>query len=120
DSIVGMEFLIGKFMMAQQLPDSEPIKPLAVQFHKDWEAMYKKPIDPVGFLGQMELMIAVDALKRAKTTDGPKLREAIENTKDLITGYSVITMSPDNHVGLANVSVIAKYLGNDKWEAVKY
>ena len=46
------------------------------------------------------LMIAVDAIKRAGSTDKSKVRDAIEATKGYIGTGGNVTMSATDHMGL--------------------
>ncbi len=46
------------------------------------------------------MLIALDAIKRAGSTDKAKGRQAIEETKDLAGLNGVFTMSPGDHHGL--------------------
>ena len=45
-------------------------------------------------------MIAVDALKRAGTTDRARLRDAIEATRNYVGTGGVVNMSATDHLGL--------------------
>jgi len=51
-------------------------------FVKKFEAKYHATPDAMAALGYDSAMVLVEAIKRAGTTDGPKLREAIAATKD--------------------------------------
>jgi branched-chain amino acid transport system substrate-binding protein len=46
------------------------------------------------------LMILVDAMKRAKSADKAKVRDAIESTKGFMGTGGVVNMSPTDHLGL--------------------
>ncbi len=46
------------------------------------------------------LMLAVDAIKRAGSTDKAKVRDAIEATKGFIGTGGVVNMSATDHMGL--------------------
>ena len=45
-------------------------------------------------------MIAVDAIKRAKTTDKAAVRDAIEATKGYVGTGGIVNMSATDHMGL--------------------
>ena len=46
------------------------------------------------------LNILVEAIKRADSTDGEKVRDEIEKTKGFIGTGGVVNMSPTDHMGL--------------------
>ena len=46
------------------------------------------------------LMLAVDAIKRAGSTDKAKVRDALEATKGFVATSGTFNMSPTDHMGL--------------------
>jgi len=66
--------------------------PAIEEFVKKFEAKYKQTPDAMAALGYDSAMVLIEAIKRAGTTDGPKLRDAIAATKDYpgITGKITI------------------------------
>jgi branched-chain amino acid transport system substrate-binding protein len=46
------------------------------------------------------LMILVDAMKRAKSSEPAKVRDEIEKTKGFIGADGIVNMSSGNHLGL--------------------
>jgi branched-chain amino acid transport system substrate-binding protein len=61
-------------------------------FVKKYQAKYNAPPDAMAALGYDSLMILADAMKKAATTDGPKVRDALAAEKDFpgITGQITI------------------------------
>lgn len=63
------------------------------EFVKKYEAKYNNQVpDAMAALGYDSMMLLADAIKRAGTTDGPKVRDALAATKDFpgITGLITI------------------------------
>lgn len=56
--------------------------PRVQEFIKNYEAKYGAKPDSLGALGYDAAMVAMEAIKRAGTTAGPKLREELAKTKD--------------------------------------
>ncbi len=56
--------------------------PAVEQFVKKFEARYHQTPDAMAALGYDSAMVLVEAIKRAGSTEGPKLRDAIAATKD--------------------------------------
>lgn len=84
---------------------SEDKSPTVQKFVKEYEAKYNGEVpDAMSALGYDSAMVLADAIKRAGTTDEPKLRDAIAATKDYmgITGKTTI----DAHRDAAKSAVI--------------
>jgi len=60
----------------------EEKSPTVENFVKKFQAKYHEIPDAMAALGYDSAMVLIEALKRAGTTDGPKLRDAIAATKD--------------------------------------
>ena len=65
------------------------------------------------------LIIAVDAIKRAGTTDKAKVREAIEQTKNLMGTGGLFNMSATDHMGLDLTAFRMLEVRNGDWTLVK-
>ena len=71
---------------------AEDKSPAAQEFVKKFTAKYGAPPDDMAALGYDSAVILVDAIKRAGSTDGAKLRDAIAATKDFKAITGVITI----------------------------
>jgi branched-chain amino acid transport system substrate-binding protein len=71
--------------------------PLAQEFIKAYEAATKREVEAFAALGGDCYFLLVSALERAQTTEGPKLRQALAQTKDFPGVSGSITMGPDNN-----------------------
>lgn len=78
--------LDGSFLSCHFSADDK--SPVIQGFVKKFKAKYGETPDDMAALGYDSAMILADAMKRANTTDGPKLRDAIAATKNFngITG----------------------------------
>jgi branched-chain amino acid transport system substrate-binding protein len=66
----------------------EETSPAVQDFVRKFEAKYHELPDAMAALGYDSAMVLVDAMKRAGTTEGPKLRDAVAATKEFpgVTG----------------------------------
>ena len=78
--------------------------PVVQEFVKKYKAKYGSVPDAMAALGYDSAMILADAMKRAGTTDGPKLRDAIAATKDFKAVTGSITL--DEHRNATKAAVI--------------
>ena len=72
---------------------AEDAAPAVQNFVKKFKARFKGEVpDAMAALGYDSVLVLADAIKRAGTTDGPKLRDALATTKDLagVTGRTTI------------------------------
>ena len=69
----------------------------AKKFAKLYEAKYKEEISAFSALGADAYLLLVDAIKRAGSTEGPKVRDALAGTKDLQGVSGPLTMGPDGN-----------------------
>jgi len=118
---------IGPMLVFEQLPDSNPIKKAAAEYTTKYEAKYGKDSRSTfgGHAWDAYLLLAraiPEALKKAKP--GTKefrfaLRDALENTKELVATHGVYTMAPGEHNGLDNRARTMIRIDNGKWVLMK-
>ena len=96
----GVRLPAAAVLIAEQLPADERQRPVAVAYKKAYEARYKKEISTFGGHAHDGLMLAVEAMKRAKSTDKAKVRDALESTKGFLGTGGVVNMTPADHMGL--------------------
>ena len=87
-------------LVAELLADGDAQKPVVVAYKRDYETRYKSDVSTFGGHAYDGLMIAVDAIKRAGSTDKAKVRDAIEATRGYVGTGGVVNMSAADHMGL--------------------
>ncbi len=81
-------------------------------FLKEYRDKYKAdPVLPNPLMAYDAMMWIADALKRAGSTDGTKLRDAMEQTKDLPVLTGKLTIDPKTHNPLNKPAVIQQTKG---------
>jgi branched-chain amino acid transport system substrate-binding protein len=71
--------------------------PAVREFVNKYQERFGAKPDSLAALGYDAAMVLIDAIKRAGTTDGPKLREAIAATKNFTGVTGNITLGPDRN-----------------------
>ena len=93
---IGGDAVNGNYLSTHYSPEvgSELSKHFVEAYKKRWNG---KTPDALAACGYDSALVLADALKRAGTTDGPKLRDAIASTKDFqaVTGKITINESRD-------------------------
>src|SRR5262249_44525701 len=87
---VGGSALEGSFLSCHFSADDQ--SPAIQGFVKKFKTKYDETPDDMAALGYDSVMILVDAMKRAKTTDGAKLRDQIAATRDFKGVTGTITL----------------------------
>jgi branched-chain amino acid transport system substrate-binding protein len=119
DAAEGVRLPAAAVLVAEQLPAADKQKTVSVSYKKDYEARYKQDISTFGGHAHDGLMIAVEAMKRAGTTDKAKVRDAIENTKGFSGTGGVVNMSARDHMGLDLTNFRMLEVNKGNWVLVK-
>ena len=88
---------------------------MAEAYTKEFSAKFKTDISTFGGHAYDGLTMAVDAIKRAGTTDKARVRDAIEATKNFAGTGGVYTMSPTDHLGLDLTAFRMFEIKNGDW-----
>ncbi len=93
--------------------------PTIQDFIKEYRAQYNQdPVLPNPVLAYDAVLWLADAIKRAGTTDGEKLKDALEQTKDLQVLTGKLSVDPKTHNPLNKPAVIQQ-LKDGKFTFVK-
>ncbi|MBL8404532.1 MAG: ABC transporter substrate-binding protein [Dechloromonas sp.] len=96
----GVRLPAAALLIADKLPANDPQKKVAVDYTKSFQDKWKTDVSTFGGHAYDGLMIALDAFKRAGSTDKAKVRDAIEATKGYVGTGGVVNMSATDHMGL--------------------
>lgn len=111
-----------KVMVVDQLPDSDPQKPVIKEFIRLYTEEYKfdkqYPINTHSGYAWDAIYIVANAVRKAGTEPG-KLREAIEQTRDYVGVSGIFNITPEDHNGLGLDSMVMVKVENGKWVLLK-
>jgi branched-chain amino acid transport system substrate-binding protein len=118
---------IGPMLVYEQLPDSNPLKKSAAEYITKYEAKYGKDSrSTFGGHAWDAYVLLSNAIPQAlkKGQPGTKefraaLRDALENTKELVATHGVFNMSAQEHNGLDNRARTMIKIDNGKWVLLK-
>jgi len=106
-------------LIPEKLANNDPQKPVVTAYEKAYKAAYKTDVSTFGGYAYDGLMLAVDAIKRAGSTDKAKMRDAIEATKGFVATSGTFNMSPTDHMGLDLSSFRMLEVKGGDWSLVK-
>jgi branched-chain amino acid transport system substrate-binding protein len=113
----------GPVLVAAQLPDSNPIKKVALNYITKYEAAHGAgSVSTFGAHAWDAGLLLQNAIPGAlkKAQPGSKefrkaLRDALEGTKEMIGAHGVFNMSPTDHLGLDQRARVMVKIENGKW-----
>ena len=100
DAAEGVRLPAAALLIADQLPDDDPQKAVVTDYTKEYTEKYGEDVSTFGGHALDGLMLAVNAIKTAGSTDKAKVRDAIEQTQGYIGTGGVVNMSAEDHMGL--------------------
>ncbi|MFJ1298354.1 ABC transporter substrate-binding protein [Pseudomonadota bacterium AL_CKDN230030165-1A_HGKHYDSX7] len=122
--VEGTLFPTGPGVVARELPDSNPVKPVALAFADKYEAQYGANT-LTQFAGDAYgawMLLDSAAARALKTGAKPgtaefrkALRDALENTRDLIVPNGVLNISAQNHQGFDERARVMGVVRNGKF-----
>ena len=125
-SVEGLLAPTGPVIVAEQLPESNPIRKVSM----DYRAAYQKangavPTDAFSAYSFDAWLLFADAAQRALAKGEPgtpqfrvALRDAIVNTKELVGTHGVYNFKPDNRYGSDERSRVMVKLQKGEWKLV--
>ena len=119
DASEGVRLPAAALLIAEQLPDTDPQKKVVVGYKQAYETKYQQDVSSFGGHAYDGLMLAVEAIRRAGSTDKAKVRDAIESTKGYVGTGGVVTMSATDHMGLDLNAFRMLEVKNGVWSVVK-
>ena len=106
-------------LVAELLPESDPQKGVAAGYAKTFSDRYKTEVSTFGGHAYDGLMLAVNAMKVAGSTDKAKVRDALEATKAYVGADGVFNMSATDHMGLDLSAFRMLEIRDGDWTLVK-
>lgn len=106
-------------LIPEKLAANDPQKPVVTAYEKAYKAAYKTDVSTFGGYAYDGLLLAVDAIKRANSTDKAKVRDAIEATKGLVATSGTFNMSATDHMGLDLSSFRMLEVKGGEWSLLK-
>ena len=114
----GVRLPAAALLVASKLADNDPQKPVVVNYTKRYQEKTGQPVSTFGGHAYDGLMILVEAMQRAKSTDRAKIRDEIEKTKGYIGTGGIVNMSSTDHMGLDLSAFRMLEIKNSEWTLV--
>ena len=117
----------GPVLVADQLPDSNPVKKSAMTYITKYEAAHGKGSVSTfgahawdtGLLLQAAVPVALKKAKPGTAEFRAALRDALEGSKEVAGAHGIFNMSPTDHLGLDQRSRVMVEIKDGGWKLVK-
>ena len=114
----------GPVLVAAQLPDSNPIKAVAIPYVKQYEAAngagsfatFGAHAFDAAILLQHAIPVALKAAKPGTPEFRTALRDALEATKDVVVTQGIVNMTPTDHNGFDNRARVMVTIQDGTWK----
>ena len=114
----GVRLPAASLLVADKLPAEDPQKPVVTGYAKAYKDKYKEDVSAFGGHALDALMLSVEAIKKAGSTDKAKVRDAIEATRGFVGTGGVVNMSATDHMGLDLTAFRMLEIRNGAWSLV--
>jgi branched-chain amino acid transport system substrate-binding protein len=118
DAAEGVRLPAAALLVADQLPENDPQRPVLLGYKNLYEGKHGD-VSTFGGHAYDGLMIALEAIDRANSTDKAKVRDEIEKTKGFPGTGGVFNMSAADHLGLGLDAFQMLEIKNGDWTIVK-
>lgn len=115
----GVRLPAAALLVADKLDAKDPQKPIVTAYTKAFTEKWKTDVSTFGGHAYDGLMLAVDAIKRAGSTDKAKVRDALEATKGYVGTGGIVNMSATDHMGLDLSAFRMLEIKNGDWTIAK-
>jgi len=115
----GVRLPAAAVLVAEQLADDNPQKAVALAYQTTYREQFKETVSPFGGHAYDALHLALDAIKRAGSTDKEAVRSALEQTRRFIGADGIFTITPSEHMGLDTESFLMVEVRDGKFKILK-
>tara|TARA_R110002111_G_scaffold196206_1_gene261968 strand:+ start:168 stop:1328 length:1161 start_codon:yes stop_codon:yes gene_type:complete len=99
-SAEGLRLPASPLLVPDSLPASDPQKPVVEAYKSEYEARWNSKVSTFGAYAYDGLMLAVEAIEKAGSTDKAAVRDALESIQGHVGVTGTFNMSADDHNGL--------------------
>jgi branched-chain amino acid transport system substrate-binding protein len=115
----GVRLPAAALLVAETLPSSDPQKKVVVDYSREYAARFQSDVSTFGGHAYDGLMLAVEAIRRAGSTDKNAVRTALEGVRGYVGTGGVVNMSAQDHMGLDVSAFRMLEVNKGNWALVK-
>lgn len=115
----GVRLPAAALLIADTLPENDAQKKVVTAYKRDYEGRYKQEVSTFGGHAYDGLMLAMEAVRRAGSTDKGRVRDALESIRGYVGTGGVVNMSAQDHMGLDLSAFRMLEVRKGDWQLVK-
>lgn len=115
----GLRLPASPLLVPDSLPDDDPQKPVVQAYKEAYEARWDSKVSTFGAYAYDGLMLAVQAIETAGSTDKAAVRDALEDILGYVGVTGIYNLGPDDHNGLTPESFRILEVKDGDWMLVE-
>ncbi|MFW5735619.1 MAG: ABC transporter substrate-binding protein [Oceanidesulfovibrio sp.] len=115
----GLLLPAGRLIVADQIPDDHPQKPVVTEYIESYESMYDQPVSSFGGYAWDALMLTVRAIALGGSAEPQSIRDNLETIDGFVGTGGVFHFSPQDHNGLDATAFEMVVIENGEWKIVE-
>lgn len=118
DAGEGLRLPASPLLVPDSLPNSDPQKAIVQSYKRLFEARWNMQVSTFGGYAHDGLMLAVEAIEKAGSTDREAVRKALESIQGYVGVTGIFNMSSKDHNGLRADSFRVLEVNDGKWKLI--
>jgi len=119
DAAEGLLLPAGRLIVAEQIADDNPQKPVLLKYKKLYEERYDSEVSTFGGHGWDAVMLLAAAIEKAGSDDPKAIRDALEQVQGHVGTAGIFNYSPDDHNGLDESAFTMVTIENGAWKILE-
>jgi branched-chain amino acid transport system substrate-binding protein len=111
----GVRLPVAPIVIAEQLGDEDPIKPILLDYIKLYEGRWEVRPSVYGSYAFDAIHLYVSAVRRARSFEREKIRKALEETENYVGANGLVKMSSEDHMGLYSKAFRMVEIRDGEW-----
>ncbi|MBK1736011.1 ABC transporter substrate-binding protein [Halorhodospira abdelmalekii] len=114
----GVRLPASPLLVPDALPEDDPQRPVVQAYKEAYEARWGESVSTFGGYAYDALMLAVEAMEKAGTTEPEAVRSALERIEGFVGVTGTFNLSPEDHNGLDPSSFRLLEVRDGRWHLV--
>jgi branched-chain amino acid transport system substrate-binding protein len=115
----GVRLPAAALLVSDKLADNDPQKIVVAHYTREYQARFKSDVSTFGGHAYDGLMLAVEAIRKAGSTDKAKVRDALEAIRGYVGTGGIVNLSATDHMGLDLSAFRMLEIRKGDWTLVK-
>ncbi|BBD10041.1 ABC transporter substrate-binding protein [Desulfovibrio ferrophilus] len=114
----GIMLPAGRLIVADQIADANPQKPMLTAYAKDYQTRFKAPVSTFGGHGYDALVLTLKAIENGGSAEPQAIRDNLEKLSGFVGTAGIFNFSANDHNGLNEDAFEMVAIKNSNWTIV--